>query len=80
MFFGHIISSEGLRVDLQKVEAIESWERLKIVSKVQSFLGLVGYYRRSVEGFSKLAIPLTTLMKKALRLSGCMNARKVFKS
>lgn len=61
VFLGHIISLEGLKMDSQKVEAIETWERPKIVSEVRSFLGLEGCYRRLVEGFSKLALPLTTL-------------------
>ena len=50
-------------MDLQKVQAIETWDHPKIVYEVWSFLGLAGYYRRFVEGFSKLALPLTTLTK-----------------
>ena len=44
VFLGHIISSEGLKVDSQKVEAIATWERPSMVSKVRSFLCLVVYY------------------------------------
>ena len=65
VFLGHIISSEGLNVDSQKVEAIESWKHPKTVSEIQSFLGLTGYYRCFVEGFSKLALSLPTLAKKS---------------
>ena len=60
-FLGHIVSSEGILVDPSKVEAVENWPRPKSVSEVRSFLGLAGYYRRFVEGFSKIALPLTQL-------------------
>ena len=60
-FLGHIVSSEGISVDPSKVEAVENWPRPKSVSEVRSFLGLAGYYRRFVEGFSKIALPLTQL-------------------
>ena len=40
------------------------WERPRTVTKVRSFLGLVGYYRRFVEGFSKMVSPLTQLTRK----------------
>src|ERR1051325_3891565 len=66
-FLGHIISAEGVRVDPQKVEAILSWERPTTVTEVRSFLGLAGYYRRFVEGFSKLALPLSKLTRKEVR-------------
>ncbi|XP_070042768.1 uncharacterized protein [Nicotiana tomentosiformis] len=52
-FLGHIILGEGIRVDTQKIEAVKR--------EVRSFLGLVGYYRRFVEGFSSLSAPLTKL-------------------
>ncbi|GJU41546.1 zinc finger, CCHC-type, retrotransposon gag domain protein [Tanacetum coccineum] len=47
-----------------KVEAITKWPRPTTVTEVRSFLGLAGYYRRFVEGFSRLALPLTQLMRK----------------
>lgn len=65
VFLGHIISSNGLKVDSQKVEAIESRECPKTVFEVRSFLGLFSYYRRFVQVFSKLALTLTTLTRKA---------------
>nr|GFB00294.1 retrotransposable element Tf2 [Tanacetum cinerariifolium] len=51
-------------MDPAKVEAIIKWPRLTSVTEVRSFLGLAGYYRRFVEGFSRLALPLTKLMRK----------------
>ncbi|GJV92082.1 putative nucleotidyltransferase, ribonuclease H [Tanacetum coccineum] len=63
-FLGHIVSSEGITMDPAKVEAITKWPRPTSVTEVRSFLGLAGYYRRFVDGFSRLALPLTKLMRK----------------
>lgn len=78
VFLGHVISLEGLKVDSQKIEAIESLKCLKIVSKVWSFLGLAGYYNRFVEGFSKIALPLTELIKKVVRFEWIEECKKSF--
>nr|GFC72230.1 retrotransposon protein, putative, Ty3-gypsy subclass [Tanacetum cinerariifolium] len=51
-------------MDPAKVEAITKWPRPTSMTEVRSFLGLPGYYRRFVEGFSRLALPLTKLMRK----------------
>ena len=51
-FLGHVVSVLGVSVDPEKVEAVMSWERLKSVFKICSFLGLAGYYRRFIEEFS----------------------------
>ncbi|KAL4324432.1 hypothetical protein GQ457_11G024800 [Hibiscus cannabinus] len=61
---GHIVSAEGIRVDPKKIEAIMDWKQPKNVSEVRSFLGLAGYYRRFVEGFSIIAAPLTKILRK----------------
>ena len=47
-FLGHVVSASGVSVDLEIVEAVMSWERLKSVFEIHSFLGLVGYYRRFI--------------------------------
>ncbi|KAJ9541044.1 hypothetical protein OSB04_027550 [Centaurea solstitialis] len=66
-FLGHIISGEGIKVDPAKVESISNWPKPKNVSEVRSFLGLAGYYRRFVENFSKIALPLTRLLRKGVK-------------
>ena len=53
-FLGHIITKKGISVDPVKIEAIKAWPRPTNVTKVRSFLGLVGYYQRFVEGFFKI--------------------------
>ena len=63
-FLGHVISAEGVYADPQKIEAIVNWKPPTNVTKIRSFLGLAGYYRKFVEGFSKLAAPLTKLTRK----------------
>jgi hypothetical protein len=63
-FLGHVVTKEGIAVDLGKVEEVVNWVRPSNAHEVRSFLGLAGYYRRFVEGFSRLAAPLTRLTKK----------------
>ena len=79
-FLGHIITVEGVKVDLEKVKAVSEWKQPTNVIEVLSFLGLVGYYRRFIEGFLKIAKPMTTLTQKEKNLSGLKLARRVFKS
>ena len=63
-FLGHIISNGGVAVDPKKVRDERSWNQPQDVSDIQSFLGLAGYYRRFIEGFSKIAKPMTALLEK----------------
>ena len=62
-----MVSENGIFMDPRKVEAIVNWERLKNVTEIQSFLGLVRYNRRSVENFSRIATPLTRLTRKRVK-------------
>ena len=57
-FLGHVVSKDGITIDLKKVEVVVEWNSPNSVTEVRSFLGLTGYYRRFVEGFSHLAMPL----------------------
>ncbi|GJU20712.1 retrotransposon protein, putative, ty3-gypsy subclass [Tanacetum coccineum] len=62
--WSYLVSCKRIIMDPSKVEAITKWPRLLRRREVRSFLGLAGYYRRFVEGFSRLALPLTQLMRK----------------
>ncbi|KAI3743472.1 hypothetical protein L1987_61182 [Smallanthus sonchifolius] len=76
-FLGHVVNERGIHVDLAKVKAIKNWAAPTTPTEVRQFLGLAGYYRRFIEGFSKIAQPLTVLTQKGSRL--CVNAtREVF--
>jgi hypothetical protein len=63
-FLGHIISERGIFVDPSKVKDVLSWKTPQNVSDIRSFLGLVGYYRRFIEGFSKISKHMTELLAK----------------
>ena len=60
-FLGHMIDKQGLRVDPTKIKAVKDWSQPKNPTEIRQFLGLAGYYRRFIEGFSKIAKPLTEL-------------------
>ncbi|KAA3486485.1 DNA/RNA polymerases superfamily protein [Gossypium australe] len=66
-FLGHIVSVKGIRVDRNKISTIINWKPPKNVSEVKSFLGLVGYYRRFVKGFSMIASLMTCLLQKDVK-------------
>ena len=66
-FLGHIVSTEGIRVDPTKIEAIVSWKTPQNVTKVRSFLGLAGYYQRFVKGFFVITSSLTKLLQKGVK-------------
>ena len=66
-FLGHLVSEEGIRVNPRKIEVIIEWKPLRNVTEVHSFLGLAGYYRRFVKGFSMTATPMTRLLQKNVK-------------
>jgi hypothetical protein len=63
-YLGHIISEEGIVVDPEKVQAIQEWPAPRNVTEVRSFMGLAGYYRRFIAGFSKISHAITSLQRK----------------
>ncbi|GKA82397.1 putative reverse transcriptase domain-containing protein [Tanacetum coccineum] len=66
-FLGHLIDSEGIRLDHAKIESIKDWASPKTPIEIRQFLGLVGYYRRFIESFSKIAKPMTKLTQKNVK-------------
>jgi hypothetical protein len=63
-FLGHVISNGGISMDPSKVQNVLSWNEPMSVRDIRSFLGLAGYYRMFIEGFSKISKPMTELLKK----------------
>ncbi|GKD09907.1 putative reverse transcriptase domain-containing protein, partial [Tanacetum coccineum] len=66
-FLGHVIDSKGIHVDPAKIESIKYWASLKLPTEIHQFLGLVGYYRRFIEGFSKIAKSMPKLTQKKVK-------------
>ncbi|GKF29424.1 putative reverse transcriptase domain-containing protein, partial [Tanacetum coccineum] len=66
-FLGHVIDSQGIYVDPAKIESIKDWAFPKSPTEIRQFLGLAGYYQRFIEGFSKIAKPMTKLTQKKVK-------------
>ena len=77
-FLGHVVSALGVSVDLQKVDAVMSLERPKPVFEIHNFLGLVGYYKRFIKYFSRLAAPMTRLTQKEVKFEWNDSCEKAF--
>jgi hypothetical protein len=77
-YLGHIISEEGIIVDPEKVEAIREWSAPRNVAEVRSFVGLTGYYRGFITGFSKIAHPITSLQRKEEKFQWTEECEKSF--
>ncbi|GJW88776.1 putative reverse transcriptase domain-containing protein [Tanacetum coccineum] len=63
-FLGHVIDSQGIYVDPAKIESIKDWASPKTPTEIRQFLSLAGYYRRFIEGFSKIAKLVNKLTQK----------------
>ena len=72
------MSREGVSVDPAKIEAVSKWVTPTNVTEIRSFLGLVGYYRRFVEGFSTLVAPLTAHTRKRKKYEWTEKCAKSF--
>ena len=77
-FLGHIVPSEGIRIDSQKTEVLKQWPRPTSATDIRSFLGLAGYYRRFVDGFSSIVSPLTRLTKMMVKFQWSEYCEKSF--
>ncbi|GJT99868.1 putative reverse transcriptase domain-containing protein [Tanacetum coccineum] len=66
-FLGHVIDCRGIHVDPAKIESIKDWASPKTPTEIRQFLGLAGYYRRFIEGFSKIAKTMTKLTQKGVK-------------
>ncbi|KAG8485758.1 hypothetical protein CXB51_019146 [Gossypium anomalum] len=77
-FLGHVVSASGIRVDPSKISAILNWKPPRNITEVRRFLGLAGYYRRFVKGFSMIAAPMTKLLQKDVKFNWSEKCQKSF--
>jgi hypothetical protein len=77
-FLGHTISQDGISVDPEKVQEVMNWKPPTIVRQIRSFLGLAGYYRRFIPNFSRIAKPMTKLLKKGVKYDWSQKCEDVF--
>jgi hypothetical protein len=78
LFLGHIINRDGLVVDPKKVAAILDWKAPKDVRGIKSFIGMADYYRRFIEGFSKISRPMTALLAKKVEFKWTLVCQESF--
>jgi hypothetical protein len=79
-YLGHVIYEEGVAVDPDKIRSIMEWPTPKDVSDIRSFMGLAGYYRIFIKGFSKIGCPITTLQKKEAKFTWTQECEERFQS
>jgi hypothetical protein len=77
-FLGHTISQDGISVDPEKVQEVMNWKPPTTVQQIQSFLGLAGYYRRFILDFSRIAKPMTELLKKGVQYEWSQKCEDAF--
>ena len=63
-YLGHFISAREVAIDPKKIEVVQQWPTPKNVTQLRGYLGLIGYYRRFVQGHGNINKPLTMLLKK----------------
>jgi hypothetical protein len=68
-YLGHVILAEGIVIDLEMKKAIMEWPIPKDVADIWLFMGIIRYYCRFIEGFSKISYPITSLQKKGIRFN-----------
>lgn len=77
-FLGHVINADGIHVQQHKVQSVASWPVPTTWKEVKAFLGLTGYYRKFVAGYSRVALPLTELTKNSQRFEWGAEQQKAF--
>ena len=78
-YLGHIISSDGIATDPDKIKVVSNYTRPKIISEMRAFLGFTGYYRRYIKDYSKIAFPLIVLTRKNIKFILTQECDEAFK-
>jgi hypothetical protein len=77
-FLGHTISQDGISVDPEKVQEVMDWKPPTTIRQIRSFLGLAGYYRRFIQDFSRIAKPMTELLRKGVKYEWSQKCEDAF--
>jgi transposase InsO family protein len=77
-YLGHVLTEDGVRPDPQKIAAVKSFPTPRNLKNIRQFLGLAGYYRRFISDFSRIASPLSNLLKKDREFRWNADAQKAF--
>ena len=75
---GHVVSDQGVEVDITKIEAVKNWPKPLTPTIIRKFMGLAGYYRGFVEGFSSIASLLIALTKNKAKFDWTDTCQKSF--
>ncbi len=78
VFLGHVVNKEGTKPNPGKIDAVLCFPEPKAVTNVRSFLGLTGYYRKYIKGYSRMAGPLFELTKKDVAFVWSQNCQRAF--
>ena len=65
-FLGYVVSSKGISMQVKRIEVVRKWPEPKSVWDIQVFLGFANFYCRFIKGFSKIAVPLTSMLKTTM--------------
>ena len=77
-YLGHVVSKDGIYAELDKTKAITEWLVPKNVTDIRLFMGITGYYQNFIEGFSKIAYPITSLQKKGKKFDWSEKRTEIF--
>jgi hypothetical protein len=80
LFLGHIINKDGLAMDSKKVVDILNWKAPTDARGIKSFIGMAGYYRRFIEGFSKIVKPMTALLANKVEFKWTQKCQEAFEA
>ena len=76
-FLGYVVSSQGIRMEEERIDAVKAWPEPKLIRDIQVFIGFANFYRRFIQSFSKIAAPLTSMLKTRPQPAGALPATAV---
>ncbi|CAM4706099.1 unnamed protein product [Leuciscus chuanchicus] len=80
-FLGYVIRPDGISIDQSKVEAVINWPKAQTLKELQRFLGFANFYRRFIRDYSKICVPVTSMVKKGIkRLTWSTEACQAFET